>query len=236
MPASKAGAAPANPALVPALGTDQPHPDVRAAYWDGVALIDAGWTLRRLDYDHSSATATFGAESPHHRMVTALHTVDEPDLGDRCGAGATHRRLARRLAELATRNCDEDRLGELRMLLQAHAGPAPQPALSFTAISGVAKCAQPRGAVRACFWLLCTLACGYGWTIRQGEDVAAFGFIADIPGDCTVIYPGGMEPDGTDAGLLGHTLARLTPAETSRLAKLLSWHLTDGRHGTGRAS
>jgi hypothetical protein len=78
------------------------------------------------------------------------------------------------------------------------------------AIPGVAKCAQPRGAVRGCFWLLCTLACGYGWTIRHlGEDVAAFGFMAGIPGDCTVIYPGGMEPDGTDAGLLGHTLARL---------------------------
>lgn len=147
-----------------------------------------------------------------------------------------HRRLARRLAELATRNGDADRLDELRRLLQAYAGHATQPALSFTAIPGVAKCAQPRGAVRACFWLMCTLACGYRWTIHHlGEDAAAFGFIADIPGDCTVIYPGGMEPDGTDAGLLAHTLARLAPAETSRLARLLSWHLSHG-HGTGRAS
>lgn len=238
MRAGDAGPAPFEPQHIPAFSDDdQPDSTIRTAYWDGVALIEAGWTLRGLDYDPAFGI-NVAAESPNHRMVIATCNTAGgfADETQRCGAGQLQQQFTENLA--AAVGCHEHtdaltRLDQLRLLLQAYAGPTVRPELRGHDVPGIAHCAQPRRAMRACFWLLCTLECGYHWKLSNiGEDVAHGGFIADIPDEPLAIYPRGMRPDGSDAGLLAHTLAALTSAEMARMVHLHEWHRSFSGHGS----
>ena len=45
-------------------------PELRAAYWDALALIDSGWQLRRLRYIPATNAGVIVAHTPTGRPVT----------------------------------------------------------------------------------------------------------------------------------------------------------------------
>jgi hypothetical protein len=220
MAISDAGAA---ARLIPALGANQPHPDVVAAYWDGIELGDAGWVLRRLDYRAESQTAVVSVETPGHRIVTVTYSLS-PNL---MRPGGVVERLARRVAELGHRDrCHgTSRLDELRMLLAARVRRATRVRVSFAPLPGLAVCAQPRPALRAVFWLMHTLTCDYGWVVGDlAQEVAGYGFSAEIPGECAAVFPASMPDDGSAAALLARTLPQLCGVELLWLTRYWVWH------------
>jgi hypothetical protein len=189
-------------ATVPDIASDT-DPEIRAAYWDALALIDAGWQLRKLRYIALTGAGALDVHTPTHRALTITSTNKLPHL-ELPGA-----HIAARLAETVGTLGRQggDRLGDLTWLLSDSVrSPRPTPPRRDH-IPDPALSRQPAN-LRTAFWLLVTLVCDYEWQVSHlGDAVADGGFIADIPADVTAIYPATSSPDGS----AGTALARLIP-------------------------
>lgn len=184
-------------------------PELRAAYWDALALIDSGWQLRRLRYIPATNAGVIVAHTPTGRPVTITST----DADHTNGSQLPNIHIAvRRARAAATLGSTGDRLGELAWLITA-AGATPRPMRPRRDhIPDPALTRQPAN-LRAAFWLLTTLVSDYHWRISDlGEPAAGGGFTADIPGDVTAIYPATMPADGTAAADLARLIPSLDPA------------------------
>lgn len=178
---------------------------VRAAYWDAVTLLDAGWMLRFLRYIPTTGAGIVIAHTPTHRGVSISSTDRRQPFVQEYASVV--QRLAESVAELGAG--PGDRLSDLTWLLQGlNAGRSRcTPAVRRDQIPDPRLQVQPPN-LRAAYWMLGVLICDYHWQITDiGDPIAGGGFIADIPDDLTAIYPGGIPADGTAAT----TLARLIP-------------------------
>ncbi|MCA2247573.1 hypothetical protein JF729_07150 [Mycobacterium intracellulare] len=212
---------------IPWSNSVQPHPDVVAAYWDGVHLAKAGWALRRLDYAPALQTSSLTAETPGRRIVTVTYSpVRVPASGKPPGSRQAEFFL-RRVAELGEHDQRHATtlLDDLRMLLSTISRTPLRAVQTFAPVPGVAACAQPRALLRATFWQLHTLTYTYGWTVGDiGCEAVGYGFSADIPGECFAVFPASMPADGSAAALLARNLKQLSAAERQTLARLWHWY------------
>lgn len=217
---------------LPGITTSGNDPDMRAAYWDAVALLDAGWQLRKLRFIAATNAGAVDVCTPTHRSLTITST----DRRLHVNLPNTHLalRLARTVAILGRR--DVDSLSDLAWQLSSRAPAGSKALVSFghTVIPDPRLNRQPVN-LRTAFWLLAVLACDYQWRISGlGEDVAGGGFVADIPGDVTAIYPAAMPLDGTAAAALARLLPSLDQSSLQYLRRLSPVQLTKAhadRHG-----
>lgn len=188
--------------------TDHLDPAVRRACWDALVLLDAGWQLRKLRFISSTGASAIDVHTPTHRGLTITSTDPPSALPFTSTPHAV--RLANSVADLGQRG--GDLLGDLSWALTDHMkqttrSPRPRPDRIPDPVLIQQRCHQPPN-FRAAFWLLSTLVCDYKWQISQiGDDLAAGGFVADIPNDVIAVFPAKMAADGTAAA----TLARLIP-------------------------
>lgn len=181
-------------------------PQMQAAHWDALALLDAGWQLRRLRYVPITGSGIVEALTPTHRAVV----ISSTDRNHGVHLPNTHiaQRLAATLAAFGQAN-KHDHIGDLAWLVSRHPNAGARPALPprRDPIPDNKLLRQPPN-LRAAFWLLAVLICDYGWTITDlGDPMVHGGFAATIPNDVTAIFPGGIPADGSAAT----ALARLLP-------------------------
>lgn len=92
-------------------------------------------------------------------------------------------------------------------------------------IPGLPPHLQPSPKIQAAYWLAVTLTDGYGWKLFEvGMDVAAGGFIADIPGETMAIYPASMSDDRTAASALARLLGTMSAKDVVIVAALVKWN------------
>lgn len=230
-------AAPRTP--MPWPGSVQTHPDVVAAYWDGVRLVKAGWALRRLEYTPARQVSSLTAETPGRRVVTVTYSPVGVAASGKPPGSRQAEFFLRRVAGLGEHDVRHGStlLEDLRMLLSTVSRTPRRAVQSFAPVPGVAACAQPSALLRAAFWQLHTLTYSYGWTVGDiGDEVVGGGFSADIPGECFAVFPASMPADGSAAGLLAGSLKQLSAGERQTLARLWQWYRgsCSGRPQPGR--
>ncbi|MGV9798828.1 hypothetical protein ACWDTP_12305 [Mycobacterium sp. NPDC003449] len=191
---------------VPGVDDSEIDPKLRVAHWDAIALLDAGWQLRRLRYVPITGAGIVEALTPTHRAVSICSTDRNH------GVHLLHihiaKRLAAALADFGQAN-QHDHIGDLAWLVSRHPNAGARPALPARRdpIPDDKLLRQPPN-LRAAFWLLAVLICDYGWTVTDlGDPMVHGGFTAAIPNDVTAIFPGGIPADGSAAT----ALARLLP-------------------------
>lgn len=200
---------------VPYIAPDT-DPQIRAAYWDALALIDAGWQLRKLRFVTLTGAGAIDVHTPTHRGLTITST--DGDLTLELPSAHIAVRLAASVGALG--RLGGDRLGDLTWLLSEHVGaPRPTPPRR-DAIPDPTLLRQPGTNLRTAFWLLVTLVCDYQWQVTDlGEAIAGGGFVADIPADAAVIYPASCQPDGTVAAALARLIPTLDHASLQYLRR-----------------
>lgn len=201
--------------------------DLVRACWDGLALIDAGWRLHRLTYRAADRVAVLVVETPSGRVVTLTHTADGVSrdvtmLGLPAGPCARLAvRLAATIALLGQRSGQA--LEQLGWYLTAHSKRRRSRfvirLLGQVAIPDPDLLKQPR-TLRMAFWLLAALVCESGWLVTDlGSDIAGGGFVADIPGEITAIFPANMARDGSYGAELACLIGGLSPAALDYLQR-----------------
>ncbi|GAT07691.1 hypothetical protein H7I77_09925 [Mycolicibacterium novocastrense] len=188
--------------------------EIRAAYWDALALIDSGWQLRKLRFIALTGAGAIDVHTPTHRGLTI--TSADRHLHLELPNAHIAIRLAAAVGALGRKG--GDCLSDLAWLLSDQVGsPRPRPPRRDP-IPDPTLLRQPSANLRTAFWLLVTLVCDYQWRISDlGETVADGGFIAEIPADATVIYPGTCQPDGTTAAALARLIPTLDHASLAYL-------------------
>jgi hypothetical protein len=193
-----------------------------------LAVLDAGWQLRKLYYCPAAEVAALDVYTPAHRGLTVTSSqAVVPHC--QCSTSGLVIQLAQQVADLGHTG-GGDLIGDLTWTLCEHTrryppgprrDPIPDPELGR----------QPLN-LRTTYWLLATLVGGYHWEIQQlGEDIAGGGFLADIPGDVLAIYPAAMPADGTPATNLARMLAHLEPAGLDYLRTRTAAELSHAYHG-----
>jgi hypothetical protein len=210
--------------------SDQCTPDaastaVRDAYWCASRLINVGWRIRRIGTTEQGGF--FVAETPRRRVVS----VDEHD--GTCGDLAAE--FARSVTTLAVVGAAEGRdyLRDLVRLLTGNALVRQPATLTWRTwdIPGLPDHLQPIPKIRAAYWFAVTLTDDYGWKLFEiGRDMAGGGFIADIPGETTAIYPASMSDDRTVASALARLLGSMSAKDTVIVAAVVEWHNGAGYH------
>lgn len=223
--------------VIPGLAPDHQLPDdVVDAYWIAMDLVGKGWGFKEFGYDPASDTATVAAFSPGGRAVTVHKSVTEP-LADHPTIDHTLSELARAVARLGYQDRGagvEVLLTELRWLVQAGIKrPVRQQIRCRTdKLPTLPDSEQPSGQVRVAAWTIAHLVVNKRWHIAAlGQDIAAGGFIAEIPGEGLYIYPAGGNGDGTPAGALAGMLASLRPEDIATLTALDYRQLYAADHG-----
>ncbi|OCB20034.1 hypothetical protein BRW65_22905 [Mycobacterium paraffinicum] len=216
-------------APVPSSRVKQPAQVVRPVYWWTTALRRRGDLLLGVHFDANHLTARVSVRLASYRIVEAVRSNDRnPALPDDVPT-----LLAEAVWRLGALGWSEQ-LDELLDLLRAVGlMSAPGPIRKCVApIPG--RVCQPDRGVRIVYWWALGLL-RQGWQLHAcGEDVARFGFVAEIPGPDgeprLVVYPGDMAPDGTEAAALANHLVRLS----TRQRRLVRQVLADSGVGKGR--
>jgi hypothetical protein len=214
---------------VPGLGDEQPPAEVVDACWSAVAIIDRGWQFKRLEFDDNTATAFVVAQSPTHRVVTVHWDLRGHRLGRQQVPGrrdAMHLlKFANDVASLGIHDAETgeallDQLCWLVQTLSTRVRPAGSWRCTDT-LPTLPADEQPRPAVRAAAWLIARLTCEYNWWVRHlGEDIAAGGFLAEVPGDVLAVFPASMSDDGTAGAALARMMPTLSAVEVNLLRHL----------------
>lgn len=211
---------------IPGLPPDHQLPnDVVEAYWVAMDLVEKGWGFKAFGYERASDTATVAAFSPGGRAVTVRKSVTEP-LARHSTIDHGLSELALAVARLGYQDRDsavEVLLTQLRWLVQAGIKrPIRQQIRCRTdKLPTLPDSEQPSGQVRVAAWTIAHLVVNKRWHIAAlGQDIAAGGFIAEIPGEGLYIYPAGGTGDGTPAGALVGMLASLRAEDIATLARL----------------
>jgi hypothetical protein len=91
-------------------------------------------------------------------------------------------------------------------------------------IPGLPAHLQPAPQIKAAYWFAATLTDDHGWKLCEiGSDIAAGGFIADIPGETMAIYPASMADDHTTAAALARLLGTMSVQDAEIVAALVQW-------------
>lgn len=215
---------------IPGLGEQRPPADLVDAYWAAVDLAAHGWHPKRLEFDAHTATAFVTVHTPTRRTATVSwdlrgHRRARQQVPRQAVAGRLLY-LARAVANLGQSDAEsgDEWLTQLCWLIQLHVGAPhrhhrnwrhsdPLPTLGAND--------QPMARGRTAAWLMARLVAKYGWSVHHlGEDVAGGGFIADIPGDVSAIFPATMEYDGTAAAALARLLPTLQAPDLALLKHL----------------
>lgn len=226
-----AGFAPCYEMISAVSAHNQPIRGLRPLYWWVRELRRRGDTLADVRFDTATATATVVVRLASYQMMTVQRRHDS--------TAALPHDLVTLIAEAAWR------LGALGWATELHALTEqlallgliiePAPAQRCTEpIPGVGT--QPDRAVRIAYWWAAALK-GHGWTLSDcGDEVAAGGFIAEIPcadgSSDLVVYRGDMADDGTEASALANHLARLDHIQRGIVTQLVG----DTVAGQGQAS
>ncbi|ORX13069.1 hypothetical protein [Mycobacterium xenopi] len=214
---------------IPTPRTQQPAEVVRPLYWWAKALRDRGDILLGVRFDAAALTAVVTVRQASYRVIEVVRRHnDKPRVPHD---------LASLLAEAVWR------LGALGWSHELEAMVDLLRAIGLiTAPVPVRPCAnplpgwgfQPDRAVRIAYWWALALL-RHGWRLHAcGEEIARYGFIAEIPagdGDAAlVVYPGDVSDDGTEASALAHHLARLGKSQRLVVQRVI----TDAAAGKGR--
>ncbi|KEF94928.1 hypothetical protein K883_05352 [Mycobacterium sp. TKK-01-0059] len=216
-------------APVPSSRIKQPAQVVRPVYWWTTELRRRGDLLLGVRFDANHLVARVSVRLASYRMVEVVRSNernpalphDVPNL------------LAEAVWRLGALGWSEQ-LDELLDLLRALGlMSAPAPIRKCVApIPGLVY--QPDRGVRIAYWWALGLR-RQGWQLHAcGEDVARFGFVAEIPASDgeprLVVYPGDMAQDGTEAAALANHLVRLS----TRQRRLVCQLVADSGVGKGR--
>jgi hypothetical protein len=99
---------------------------------------------------------------------------------------------------------------------------AASPAVRTWDIPGLPEFLQPAPKIRAAYWFAAALTDDYGWRLFEiGSDIAAGGFVADIPGEMMAIYPASIADDGTAASALARLLGDMSAQDAEVVAALI---------------
>lgn len=209
----------------------QPLAGIRPLYWWARELRRRGDTLVDLRFDTFTKAATVTVRLASYQVVTVVRRHDNKaalphDLPTLIAEGVWRLGSLGWTAELAA---VAELLGRLGLIIAAvPAKRCTRPVPGWVT--------QPDRAIRTAYWWAVALK-HHGWKLYAcGNDVAAGGFIAEIPntagGMDLVIYPGGMPDDGTEASALANHLGRLDTSQR-RIVKQL---IDDGAAGEGQVS
>lgn len=215
-------------APIPTSRIKQPAQVVRPVYWWTTELRRRGDLLLGVHFDANHLTARVSVRLASYRMVEAVRSNDHnPALPHDVPT-----LLAEAVWRLGALGWSEQ-LDELLDLLRALGlMSAPAPIRKCVApIPG--RVCQPDRGVRTAYWWALGLR-RQGWQLHAcGEDVARFGFIAEVPDPDgeprLVVYPGDMAQDGTEAAALANHLVRLS----TRQRRLVRQVLADSGVGKG---
>ena len=214
---------------IPGLHTKQPDRAVRPLYWWAQNLRQRGDVLVGIQFDPAQLAASVTVRLASYRVVEVKrHRDDKPQLPHDLPTVLSE--AVWRLGVLGW----TDELDQLRRLLRT-AGllGAPVPVHKRTTpIPGCSR--QPDRGARAGYWWALALV-RHGWQLHAyGQDIAAHGFIAEIPGadgeSTLVLYPGNMADDGTEAAALANHLARLAKCQRRAVQRVIA----DAAAGNGR--
>lgn len=223
---------------IPGMPAEHHLPDdaAAAAYRVALDLAEKAWSLKKFDYDPDTDTATVAAFSPGGRAVTVHKSVSQPR--------PDHPTIERGLAELARavarlghqdRSCGaEVLLTELRWVVQAGIKrPIRQQIRCRTnKLPTLPDAEQPRAQVRIAARTIAHLVVNKRWHITAlGQDIAAGGFIAEIPGEGLYIYPAGGNGDGTPGGALAQMMESFGAHDIATLTALDYRALYDAEPG-----
>ena len=205
-------------------------PAIRDAYRTLESLHKSGWRLHALDYDTDTSTATVTAESPNHRMVTVDWNRGTGQINRRQVNGVAAVFLVKAAHDVAyLGHADHTgprrgQLDQLRWLAQGLGARRPAPRRRTALLPCLPTERQPSTMCRAAAWLMARLIGDYGWRITAiGEDIAGYGFIAELPGDVAAVYPAGMDDDGTPAAALARLLPLLDQIDDLALLDVLDF-------------
>jgi hypothetical protein len=165
------------------------------------------------------------AETPRRRVVS---------VDDRAGTPSDPAaQFARSITTLAAAGAAEGRdyLSDLVRLLSDNAPPRRPAPLTWRTcdIPGLPDRLQPIPKIRAAYWFAVTLTDDYGWKLFEiGTDTAGGGFIADIPGETTTVYPASTFDDRTVASTLARLLGSMSAKDTAIVSTLIEWHSSAG--------
>jgi hypothetical protein len=208
-------------AAIPTL-LHQPVEVVRPLYWWAKDLRDHGDALLDIRFDATQLTAAVTVRLASYRVIKVVRRYDtKPQMPHD---------LPTLLAEAVWR-CGAlgwtDHLDTLVDLLRAGGLiSAPASVRSGTQqIPGLMS--QPDRAVRIAYWSARALLIR-GWQLHAcGEDLAQYGFIAEIPTEAAgppmlVVYPGDVADDGTEASALANHLARLSKSQRRVVQRIIA--------------
>lgn len=216
-------------APIPSSQFKQPAPVVRPLYWWTTELRRRGDLLLGVHFDTNQLAASVRVRLASYRIVEVVRSND-------CNPALPHdvpTLLAEAVWRLGALGWAEQ-LDELLELLRA-VGLMSAPAPIRKCVAPIpGRVSQPERGVRIAYWWALALL-RQGWVLYAcGEDVARFGFVAEIPdalGESRlVVYPGDMAEDGTQAAALARHLARLG----TRQRRLVRQVLADTAVGKGR--
>lgn len=203
------------------VGARQPDPVVRPLYWWARELAAGGSVLRALYYVPHICTAGVAVQLPSYRVLDIarsqagelLDPVDLPHV------------LAESVWRLGVSGWAKE-IDNMIPLLRGMGLMVPIRAVPrcSTHIPGLVR--QPPRQVRVAYWWVQTLR-NHGWQLHEvGQPTAGGGFIAQIPSDggepVVIVYPYGMDDDGTAASALANSLRRLKPEERGYLRRLVA--------------
>ncbi|OOK65257.1 hypothetical protein BZL29_7718 [Mycobacterium kansasii] len=216
-------------APIPTSQIKQPAQVVRPVYWWARELRRRGDLLLGVDFDANQLAARVSVRLASYRIVEVVR-------GNDCNPVLPHdvpTLLAEAVWRLGALGWTEQ-LGEVLDLLRVVGLMSTPEPIGQCVASIPGRACQPDRGVRIAYWWAVVLQ-GQGWQLHAcGEDVARFGFIAEIPaedgGPRLVVYPGDMAEDGTEAAALANHLARLGVGQR-RLARQV---IADAASGKGR--
>ncbi|OBK11261.1 hypothetical protein [Mycobacterium sp. 1245852.3] len=208
-------------APIPTSRIKQPAQVVRPVYWWTTALRRRGDLLLGVHFDANHLTARVSVRLASDRIVEAVRSNDHnPALPDDVPT-----LLAEAVWRLGALGWSEqlDELLDLLRALGLMSAPAPI-RKCMAPIPG--RVCQPDPGVRTAYWWALGLR-RQGWQLHAcGEDVARFGFVAEIPAPDgeprLVVYPGDMAPDGTEAAALANHLVRLSTRQRRLVRQVLA--------------
>lgn len=198
----------------------QPDPAVRPIYWWARQLADHGAVLRVMSYSPQNSEAAVAVQLPSYQVVEIrrgstdelLDPVDLPHV------------LAEAIWRLGVTGWGKE-IADLVSRLRGAGLLIPRRSVPRCADHIPGFVHQPPRRVRVLYWWAQTLR-NYGWVLHEvGQPVAAGGFVAQIPGEqgesALVVYPHGMDDDGTAASALANALGRARHDERRCLRRLI---------------
>ena len=215
--------------VLPSLHRQQPDEVVRPLYWWAKDLRARNDLLVGARFDAATMSASVTVQLASYEVVNVVRRHDDkPRL-----AQDLPTLIAEAVWRLGSLGWTSE-LDEMAGLLRTHGLSATPTTVKPDTRHLPGWVQQPDRSVRIAYWWACALK-RHGWKLYAcGEELAQYGFIAEVPrvdvDPALVVYPGDMPDDGTEASALANHLARLASSQRTVVQRVIG----DAAAGEGR--